>query len=222
MARRTATDFVNEVRDNIGGETNETVSDTRILRFVNEEYKLLCAKYLFPQLITSETITTTSGTATYELTEADVIEVDDVVDSTNGVYMRPIDGYLYSRWTAAGTNTGNPVRYVVRGVGANGRFQLAFFPTPDGTYSIGVDCYVFTELVTSPSATSPVIPIQFDPVIVNRASAQGLRQMGNHDSGYRFLLGAKEMEEHAAKTANSPTSYTPIRPRSIIGKALNG
>jgi hypothetical protein len=221
MARRTADDFIAEVRDCAGGETDETISDARILRWVNEEYKILCAKYLFPQLVNSETVTTVSGTGTYELAEADILEVHEVTDSTNGVYMRPIDSYLYSRWTASGTTPGNPVRWLVEGVGSNGRFQLKFFPTPDGIYSLTVSYYEFTPLVTTPTATSTVIPQQFDPVIVNRAAAQALRSIGNHDSGYRFLLGAKEMEEQIHKTAVSPTSYTPVHPRSIIGRALN-
>jgi len=221
MARRTATDFVNEVRDALGGETSETISDTRILRWVNEEYKTLCAKHLFPQLRTSETVTTTSGTATYELSEADIIAVEDVVDTTNGLYLREMNDYQYGVYTQgnASSTTGNPYLWYVDGVGSNNRFNIKLFPTPDGTYSLTVSYYEFTELVTSPSATSAIIPIQFDNVILNRAVAQGMRALGNHDSAYRWLLGANEMEQ-AAKGTIHITSYIPIKPRSIISRDL--
>jgi len=215
MARRTATDFINEVRDNAGGETSETLSDTRILRMVNEEYKIMCAKWAFPQLKDAETVTTVSGTVAYELTEADILQVEDVLDTTNGLYLLPISEYQYNTYTQGvpADTTGNPVYWFISGVGANGRFEITFYPTPDGAYSISVGYYEFTELVTSPSATSPIIPIQFDNVIVNRASAQALRMVGNHDAAYRFLLGANEMEEQIRKSIHA-TSFTPIKPRS--------
>lgn len=217
MARRTATDFINEVRDNAGGETSETLSDTRILRFVNEEYKALCAKYMFPQLKTSETVTTSSGTAAYELTESSILQMDDVQDATNGLLLRPISEYQYTTYTQGipANSTGTPVYWFVSGVGANNRFEITFFPTPDGTYSMTVGYFKFTDLVTSPAATSPVSPTQFDNVIINRASAQALRQAGNHDAAYRFLLGANELEASVAKSVHV-TSYRPIKPRSII------
>src|SRR4030042_843829 len=98
MARRTATDFINEVRDNAGGETSETLSDARILRWVNEEYKTLCAKYAFQQIKDAETVTTVDGTAAYELAEADILQVEDVLDTTNGVYLRPISEYQYNTY----------------------------------------------------------------------------------------------------------------------------
>lgn len=215
MARRTATDFINEVRDNAGGETSETLSDSRILRWVNEEYKILCAKYAFQQIKDSETVTTVSGTAAYELTEADILQVEDVMDATNGCYLYPISEYQYNTYTQGvpADATGSPVYWFISGVGANGRFEITFYPTPDGAYSITVGYYEFVELVTSPSATSPIIPEQFDNVIVNRASAQALRQVGNHDSAYKFLLGANEVEGQIRKSVHA-TSHIPIKPRS--------
>jgi hypothetical protein len=215
MARRTATDFINEVRDNAGGETSETLSDARILRFVNEEYKTLCAAWAPQQIKDAETVTTTSGTAAYELAEADILQIEDVFDTTNGLYLRPISEYQYNTWVQgdpAGC-TGTPINWFVSGVGANGRFEITFYPTPDGTYSITVGYYEFTELVTSPTATSPVTPIQLDDAIVDRASSRALKQAGNHDSAYKFLLSANEIEAKVRKSIH-PTSYLPIKSRS--------
>jgi len=221
MARRTATDFINEVRDNAGGETSETLSDARILRWVNEEYKTLCAKYAFQQIKDAETVTTVDGTAAYELTEADILQVEDVLDTTNGVYLRPISEYQYNTYVQGVPSdcTGQPVYWFISGVGSNGRFEITFYPTPDGAYSISVGYYEFTEIVTSPAATSHVIPIQFDDVIVDRASSRALKQAGNHDSAYKFLLSAKEIEGEIRKSVHV-TSHTPIRPRPMISEVF--
>lgn len=220
MARRTATDFIQEVRDICGGETSETVSDSRILRIVNEEYKLLCSKYTPVHIETDETVTTTSGTAAYELTATDVLGIERVIDTTNNYTLRELSEYLYHQYTQGdvSSTTGTPVYWFVSGVGSNNRWEITLYPTPDGTYSLTVSLLGFTELVTSPSATSPVIPSAFDNVIVNRAAAQLMRQVGNHDYAYRLLLGANEMEEMAKKTLQS-YSYVPIRPKSIISGA---
>jgi hypothetical protein len=221
MARRTATDFINEVRDNAGGETSETLSDARILRLVNEEYKILCAKYAPQQIKDAETVTTTSGTAAYELAEADILQIEDVFDTTNGLYLKPISEYQYNTWVQGNATgcTGTPIYWFISGVGSNGRDEVTFYPTPDGTYSITVGYYEFIELVTSPSATSPITPIQLDNVIINRASAQALRQAGNHDAAYRFLLAANDTEAQIRKSIHV-TSHIPIRPRSPFRTGL--
>lgn len=220
MARRTATDFINEVRDIAGGETSETVSDTRILRLVNEEYKLICSKYMPIHIQTTENITSSDGTSQYEMTATDVLGIERVVDTTNKYTLRPITEYQYHQYTQGDTttNTGTPVYYFVSGVGSNNRWELTFYPTPAGAYTLVVHYFAFTELVTSPSATSPVIPSAFDNVIVNRAASQLMRQAGNHDYAYRLLLGANEMESMAAKTLDT-FSFVPIRPRSMIAGA---
>jgi len=221
MARRTATDFINEVRDIAGGETSETVSDTRILRLVNEEYKLLCSKYMPVHIQTTESVTTSDGTAAYEMTATDVLGVERVVDTTNNYTPRPITEYQYHQYTQGDTTTnkGTPSFYFVSGLGSNNRWELTFYPTPAGTYTLVVHYFAFTELVTSPSATSALLPSAFDNVIVNRAASQLMRQTGNHDYAYRLLLGANEMEGMAKKTLDT-FSFVPIRPRSIIAGAM--
>ena len=220
MARRTATDFINEVRDICGGETSETISDTRILRMVNEAYKLLCSKYKPVHVQSTETVTTADGTAAYELTATDVLGIDRVIDTTNHYTLRPLSEYQYHQYTQGNASNvkGTPVYLFVSGVGDNDRWEITLYPTPAGVYTLSVDYYGFTELVTSPAATSPVIPSAFDNVIVNRAAHQLMYQIGNPDLAYRLLLGANEQEEMAKKTIES-FSFVPIRPRSMISGA---
>ena len=138
MARLTAQDMVEMVRDYCGGETSETLSDTRILRFLNQAYLQVCSKYMFHQLSTSETVTTSSGTADYELTGTDILYIDKVVDDTNNVPIRPISKHQYIEWTSGNISsvTGTPVYWFLNGVGSNNRYQLTFYPTPDSTASV--------------------------------------------------------------------------------------
>ena len=56
MARLTASDMIDMVRDALGGETSETISDTRILRFINQSYLELASRWHFEQLGTAPTI----------------------------------------------------------------------------------------------------------------------------------------------------------------------
>ena len=66
MARLTAQDMVEMVRDYCGGETSETLSDIRLLRFLNQASMEVCSRYKFHHLSTSETVTASSGTADYD------------------------------------------------------------------------------------------------------------------------------------------------------------
>ena len=221
MARRTAQDFVNEVRDIAGGETSETLSDTRILRYVNESIKAYSAKHMFPQIQAEETITTADGTAAYELTTETILQVDSVEDTTNRYNLHPISDYQYRQYTQgnASNTKGTPIEYFVSGVGANNRWEITFFPTPAGVYTLELTYYGHTDLVLSPSATSPIIPTAFDDAVVLRAVAMALRQGRDVDGAWKMTLAANDAEKFAMGTAHLD-SWRPIRARSIIADAV--
>ena len=124
MARRTARDYVDEVRDIAGGETAETLSDTRILRYVNQALLAYEAKYQFPHLKTYEDITTVDGTAAYSLT-AEPIKIDDVTDRTTHYHLRKISEYQYKEYTQGNESStkGTPVYWCV-----TGDWELTFLP----------------------------------------------------------------------------------------------
>ena len=213
--------MVDMIRDNVGGETSETLSDTRILRFVNQAYLEVSSKYGFPQLSTSTTITTTSGTAAYELSVANVLTIDNVVNDTDNMVIYPINERQYHEYTSgnASSITGSPVYYFISGVGSNDRYELTFYPTPDSTDTI----YVYygqepDELVTSPTATSPVTPEPFDDVIIHKATARALRMLGDMDKSYKWAAATRDIEDAARRTMYNVSRY-PVTPGSIVGQA---
>jgi hypothetical protein len=220
MARMTASDMVDIVRDSLGGETSETISDTRILRYLNQSYMEICAEHQPPQLETSTTITTSSGTATYEVTVSDILKYSDLEDDTNNLLLYRMAEWQYRKFTQGSTSSGTPVYWYIDGVGSNNRDNITLWPTPAGTYTINV---YYTkrpaELVTSPTATSPIIREPWDDSIVHRAASRGWRMLGDFDAAGKWLGFARDNDRAAIKTTYEP-SYIQTRPGSVVGRAL--
>lgn len=220
MARLTASDMVDMVRDALGGETTETISDTRILRYINQAYLELASRYQFDQLSTSTSITTAASTTSYELSVSNVMQINDLVDDTNNVKMYPMNENQYRKFTQGGTTSGTPIYWFIDGVGSNSRWQLTLYPTPAGTYTVNVYYdQVPDELVTSPAATSPIIPEIWDDSIIHRAVSRGWRMLGDLEAAGSWLSLARQNDAAAKKTLNHP-SYIVTRPGSVIGRAL--
>ena len=220
MARLTADDMIDIVRDCLGGETTETISDTRILRYINQSYLELSSEYQFRQLSTSTTVTTSSGTAAYELSVSNVLSFEDIVDGTNDVLLHRISEWQYLKYTQGGTTSGVPAYWFISGVGSNNRYELTLWPTPAGTYSLTVYYNQSPdELVTSPTATSAVIPEPWDDSIIYRAVARGWMQLGDPDIASKWIGMARKNDNSAMKSTYEP-SYVSVRPGSPIGRAL--
>jgi hypothetical protein len=222
MARLTASDMIDMVRDCLGGETSETISDTRILRYINQSYLELASRNHFDQLSASSTITTASGTATYELSVSNVLNINDLEDDTNNIKLHPMNEDQYRKFTQgnASSITGTPVYWFIDGVGSNNRYNITFFPTPAGTYTINV-YYTQSpdELVTSPAATSPVIPEPWDDSIIHRAVSRGWRMLNELETAGSWLSLARQNDRAALKSTYHP-SYIAVKPGSKIGRAL--
>ncbi len=220
MARLTASDMVDMVRDSLGGETTETLSDTRVLRFINQSYLELASRYQFDQLSTSTTITTVAATTTYELTVSDVIHITALEDDTNNLKLETMSEDQYHDYVSGGTTSGTPNYWFIDGVGTNSRYNLTLFPTPAGAYTINVYyTQAPTELVTTPAATSPVIPQPWDDSILHRAVSRGWRMLGDLEAAGSWLSLARQNDAAAKKSTHHP-SYIAIKPGSVIGRAL--
>ncbi len=224
MARQTAEDMVNEVRDNIGGETTETMSDARILRFLNKSYLQVASDLRPDQLRVRQptAVTTSDGTAAYELGDADILAIEVATDTTNNLELRPMNKRKYEKFTQGDytTYTGQPQYWFISGVGSNNRFEVTLWPTPAGTYTL----YFYywkkpTELVLTPSATSPITPEQWDDVIVSLATYRAFRNMGNIDDARKWNRMARDDASANKKTTYHP-SVVPTTPSSLIGLAL--
>lgn len=215
MARRTARDFVDELRDLASGETTETLSDTRLLRYLNQSILAYEAKYLFANNKASEDITTVAGTSAYSLT-AEPIQVDDVTDRTNYYHTEPISEYQYKEYTQGNeaNSTGTTVYWFL-----SGDWELTVYPTPAGVYTLRVDYWAHTDLTLSPTVTSPITPIAFDDAILLRAASAALRQAHDYDGAYKMQLSANDAEKFAKRTAGKP-SKRPIRPTSVFANDM--
>ena len=220
MARLTASDMIDMVRDCLGGETTETLSDTRILRYLNQSYLEIASEHAPPQLSTSTTITTSSGTAAYELSVSNVLQFTDIVDGTNNLKLYTMSENQYHKFTQGGTTSGTPIYWYMSGVGSNDRYELTFFPTPAGTYSLTVHyTQAPDELVTSPAATSMVIPEPWDDSVIHRAVSRGWRMLGDLEAAGKWLSLARQNDK-AARSSTYQSSYIVTRPGSVVGRAL--
>jgi len=220
MARLTATDMVAIARDCLGGETSETLSDARILRFLNQSYLELCSRYHYDQLSTSTTITTASGTSEYELSVSDVLEISVIVDDTNNNKLYTMSEYQYHTYVQGSTSSGSPDSWYIDGVGSNNRWNLMLYPTPAGTYTLNV-YYTKepTELVLSPTATSPIIPSAWDDSIIYKAVSRGWAQLGDLEASEKWKKLSMVNDSAAYKSTYHP-SQRPDRMGSIVGRAL--
>ena len=126
----------------------------------------------------------------------------------------------YHKYMQGGTSSGTPSWWFINGVGDNNRFNIALYPTVAGTYTINVYYQKKpTELVTSPAATSTVIPEEWDESIVCRASYRGWRMLGDYAAAKEWLAYARENDRSAKKITYHPSSI-PIRVESKIARAL--
>jgi len=208
MANMTADDFVNWARADVGGPSTTQVTDARILRLVNQSYILnVCAVYPLRELDASTSITTASGTAEYTLSVSDVLRITAIEDQTNYLNITPfeIDRRHYHslvQGNASGT-TGQPTHWFISGVGTSNRPQITFYPTPAGTYNIGVFHQKKPdEIVQSPTATTTILPYQWDDVIHQFTVSKLWRTLGDL-AKYRAIKGEALELAQAALVASA-------------------
>ena len=233
MARMTAQDMVTEVRLHLGGETDETLSDNQILRWINRAYIDCASSFKFDELEASTSITTTSGTAEYPIPSTgatDMLTIMSMTDDTNNLTLQPWSRRQYDAAVQgnAASITGPPVFWFKSGVGDNNDTpaktvgQFTFYPTPAGTYTINV---IYrqkpTELVLTPSATSSVLLEPWDEVLILRAVSKGWRALGDDDKSYKAKQGADQQAALASGSSFTPSSVSKHF-SSHIGRALSG
>ena len=218
MARLTADDMIDIVRDCCGGETSETISDTRILRFLNEAALNLASKYTFDQLGTSTPITTVSGTASYTMAVEDVVEFTSVVNDTKNFELYAMSEFQYHQFTQGDAQSGDPNYWFVDGA-TDGAYDLKFWPTPSSADTIYVYYTKLEELETSPTSTSLSIPRVWDKVVYLYAASSAWEMLGDSERAETFVKMAARNEAQAAKTVKVP-SYIPGFLGSPVGGAM--
>lgn len=230
MARMTATDFVGISRKMCGGETTEVLTDATFLRLVNLSYLDICTRHALPELQDDLTITTASGTDTYEVAETAgtvlrIITINQVLDTTNKLELYPISEEQYHMFTQGSTDdAGIPVYWYLSGTmgtAAPANQAMTFYPSLDGAYSVVVHYRkVPTELTLSPAVTSTVIPEQWDQVILYYTAFRGWLYLGDPTKALIFRKLARD-EEKTARATSVYASFEPFRSGSVVGAESN-
>jgi len=199
MALYTGADFISYIRNDLGGVDSTLITDARILRWANQAYTLDVAAVLpFPELESSATITTESGTAEYTFATSAILRILSVTDKTNyfDLTSYEIDREYYEHLTQGNPGSGNPVHWFISGISTTYR-QITFEPTPDGRYSIVVAYKLQPTYLTS--GTSTILTTEWDDVIECFAVARGFLTLGDMEKARMWKGWAMEARDNAWK-----------------------
>lgn len=176
MARMTASDLVSFVRKGMGNPSTDEWTDTELLRLINLAQVDVATTHKPPELITSTTISAVANTYDYELTATDVLEITEARNDTTGLRLKKscMEDWVRDNQDAT-LQTGDVLRWLEFGVGANYRPNIRLWMVPDSSSTIRF-YYIKkpTELVTSPAATSSILREQWDEFIMQTAIEKGL------------------------------------------------
>jgi hypothetical protein len=141
---------------------------SRIKNWLNEAQSRIGRILELPNLYTTSTITTSSGTDTYDL-PTDVIRINGVTNPNSPselAYVNdPADVNYYNQ---AGQNMGEPQYYTYTGT------SLRLAPIPDATYSLTVDYYKSPTTLSNDTDTS-VLPSDYHDVMISYALSRAYR-----------------------------------------------
>lgn len=170
MARMTADDMIRIIRKTIGSPDENEFTDADALRCLNMAQERVAVSVRPSELITETSLTTTASTQDYEVSFSDELIILGIEDTTNDSRLLHIDDLYYRMISQGATESGNPEFWYEIGTGSNGRTQVRLYPVPDGTYTLNV-VYLKTptEMVLSPTATSPGLPRMYDDLVLERA-----------------------------------------------------
>ena len=175
-----ASDMVSYVRQSIGSPPTTEIGNDDILRRINQVYMRLGTQFPMPEIYTSTTVTTSSGTAAYSVGTS-VLLMLDASNSTDGSTLRWITPNQYEKYYAADSSNGSPQFIVASLSSTNATTYVKFYPTPDGVYTIRIAYRKEpTELVTSPADNYTDYSDAWDEVICAGAAASCALQLGDY------------------------------------------
>ena len=211
MSRMTAEDIVNTTRRTLGNPDTDTLSDTDILRYLNQVYYRLSGRFDHPELRSITTVATVSGTAEYELSATDIASFLDAVDTTNTSPIVMISQDMYYQWDSGVGTTGTPTHFFVSGSSSNA-LKVTFYPKPDSVCTI-VFPYIKrpAELVLSPTPTSPILNEAWDEALLSATVAKSAKAIGDYERATTFMAEYTSLvNEIFPGTIHSPNVDYPI------------
>ncbi len=194
MARRTASDFIAEIRTAAGGPDTTRIPDLRILRILNEERAQTLSRYTVAQLISSTTVTSVASQAAYTLTPTNIAKVLIVKDNL-GQELKETDQIDEVR---KGTITSGPPDSWY----CTSATQVSFSPTPATSGDVYTVYYQAdpTDLVLLPTPTSETLPRVWDEVWLNKAIGKVLLVLGESSAAAPWIQIGAQAEQLAAQT----------------------
>lgn len=181
MASTTLLQATNKVLTRLREKTVTAITDNDyaglIAEFVGDANDYVESRWEWVALEESITVTTSSGTAEYEVNgagESGVIQ--HVVDDTNNriLQFRSMDDLRIAELISSPANS-QPVHYSHSSVASDGDMQITFSPTPDGTYTIIVQVDKSGSPLSSGSDVL-LVPLQ---AVIQMAYALALDERGD-------------------------------------------
>jgi len=156
-----------------------------IVRLLNDAKREVEDSFDWIGLQESITITTTSGTSSYDLENSSQgiytnqrSRVLDVYNTTTDVRLAPRPYEFVRKQNQLSTRTNQePYSYAISGVSAKQSLQIVFFDTPDGTYSMSVECVVPQDDLTG---NTDYFKVPWYPVYL-RGLALAIRERGEDE-----------------------------------------
>jgi len=160
-------DAVNAVLRRLREDTveswNETTYSTLIGNYINDARQTVEDAFDWASLHDELTVTTSSGTASYELDGAgEKAHVTMVLDDTNNRVLTQVEADWITKQQQLNDVNAPPYNYAFDETATDLDPKLVFWPTPDGTYTVTVQT---DKSGTDLSGDSDIIPVPSFPVV---------------------------------------------------------
>ena len=212
MARSTATDLIPMIRFGMGDPPDHKWSDERLLKLLNWAQIDTVLRRNIAELEDSYTFTTSaSNTYTYAMDTANILEIINVFDNTNQIYLQRADRdtFIRSGSTTVWDDSGTPIHYFE--IKRNSSQVKQIYLYPDSTATSVTVWYKIkpTEMVLSPASSvqSSDLPEEFDQVLMLRALSYALLLDGQYQEHVRVEQKIAVLSSGILDTGGTRTPY---------------
>jgi len=184
---------------------NRGFDSDRLDSWINAGLQELTSAVYFPELETSTTITTSSGTDKYTLSE-NILAVLSVRDTTNDHVLRKMGHSFLARYDD--DDTGMPEYWMHRGS------SIVLKPTPDSSYSIFLTVYIYHPKLDTTSSKTLLSP-EWDRAVHMLAMSHALSDVDEHDRATMWLERARlyigsRIQRRALEVGGVPEPLAPV------------
>jgi hypothetical protein len=197
--------FEKNLRAMLGNPDTTLLSHNVIYDIFTQSYRELLARHDFPDLMNTESITTTAYQAYVDLTalsNANCQRITGIVDAETGAVLDHLTQEDYMDIGAtSGLYTGYPTGWLQMAGGTTsevGHYRVYLFPIPDTARTL-ITYYQFLPNAFTSFTTTTKIPPHWDGVILHYAAAEAAARLKMWDDAVKFRQYAKGLEDEFAK-----------------------